>query len=162
MGVPQCTQTLHRMGWRWVWCWADQLHLAHRTAEKERGDISASMKQRVTAAMGDPHTKTVVWGGCWELRELQRSMVPMTNRCMISNCQTCPLWSHHLCHHWETEHIAFACSSTDLAIFPHSFDFFILKVSEALLHLRQAPFNLLLSSVQKSWECKREGRLERC
>lgn len=49
----------YRTGSPWVWCQADQLHLAHRITEEERRDISASMKQRVTPAVVDPHTKPV-------------------------------------------------------------------------------------------------------
>lgn len=73
-GCESCGAPKHdRTGSLWVWCRADQLHLAHRITEEERGDISASMKQRVTPAVVDPHAKPVVWGGCWELRELRRS-----------------------------------------------------------------------------------------
>lgn len=55
-----------------------------------------------------------------------------------------------MCHHWEGDPIVFACCSTESAILPPSFDFCFLKVSEALLHLGQAPLNLLLSFVHKS------------
>lgn len=67
--VLQCTQTLQDRGscGLWVWCRADQLHVAHRITE-ERGQMSASMKQRVIPAMVGPHTQPVVWGGCWELQ----------------------------------------------------------------------------------------------
>lgn len=96
---------------------------------------------------------------CWELRKSHRSKAPKTDRCTISNQQTRPLWSHYLCRHRDAEPIAFACTSTDSVILPQPFDFLS---SKYLRHLRQAPLNLPLSSLQKSWEWKRERGLERC